>query len=247
MLRSLASREEIIGLPKDTWRRVVAAIEDAIPLYDHVNDRISFGKAQEARLYAIQRLKLSPNDYVLDGGIGPGTTSRLILAGFKPAVLVGLDESVKQLKTAKQNLKNVNGNAINFVRGSFEFLPFRDRAFQSVITCYALRDSLDISKSVNEYFRVCDSSGAFADVDIGKPDNLLKRMASLLYVKYAMPLIARMVIRHRIKGNPWRMIGPTYTSLPTNRVLLELVTLAFRDTELKEFLNGGVIVITGRA
>ncbi len=222
------------------------AIEDAIPLYDHVNDLISFGKAQKARLYAIQHLRLSQNDYVLDGGIGPGTTSRLILSNFKPALLVGLDESVKQLRTAKQNLQGTGGNSVNVVRGSFESLPFRDRTFQSVITCYALRDSLDISKSVREYSRVCDSNAAFADVDIGKPDNYLKRLVSEAYVKYLMPMIARMAIRGKMKGNPWRMIRPTYASLPTNHVLLDLFKQVFHEARLKEFLNGGVIVITGR-
>jgi len=224
----------------------VKAIEDAIPLYDHVNDLISFGKAQEARLYAIQHLRLSQNDYVLDGGIGPGTTSRLILSNFKPALLVGLDESVKQLQTAKQNLQTIGDNSVNVVRGSFESLPFRDRTFQSVITCYALRDSLDISKSVREYSRVCDSNAAFADVDIGKPDNFLKRLFSEMYVKHIMPLIAHIAIRRKMKGNPWRMIGPTYASLPTNRVLLDLFKQVFHEAKLKEFLNGGVIVITGR-
>ena len=221
------------------------AIEEAIPLYDHVNDLISLGRAQKARLYAIQHLRLSQNDYVLDGGIGPGTTSRLILSNFKPGLLVGLDESVKQLQTAKQNLREAGDDSINVVRGSFEFLPFRDHVFQSVITCYALRDSLDIPKSVSEYSRVCDSHGAFADVDIGKPDDFVKRIVSEVYVKYAVPLIAHMAIRRKMKGNPWRMIGPTYASLPTNHVLLDLFKQAFHEAELKEFLNGGLIVITG--
>ncbi|HKM76312.1 MAG TPA: class I SAM-dependent methyltransferase [Candidatus Bathyarchaeia archaeon] len=246
MLRPLTSPEQITGLSRETWERVVKAIEDAIPLYDHVNDLISFGKAQKARLYAIQHLRLSQNDYVLDGGIGPGTTSRLILSNFKPALLVGLDESVKQLRTAKQNLQGTGGNSVNVVRGSFESLPFRDRTFQSVITCYALRDSLDISRSVSEYSRVCDSNAAFADVDIGKPDNYLRRLFSEAYVKYLMPLIAHMAIRGKMKGNPWRMIGPTYASLPTNHVLLDLFKQVFHEAQLKEFLNGGVIVITGR-
>ena len=222
------------------------AIEDAIPLYDQVNDLISFGRAQEARVYAIQHLRLSPKDCVLDGGIGPGTTSKLILSNFKPALIVGLDESVKQLQTAKQNLQEFGDNSVTVVRGSFEFLPFRDGTFQSVITCYALRDSLDISNSVCEYARVCDSNASFADVDIGKPDNFLKRLMSEAYVKYLMPLIARMAIRSKMKGNPWRMIAPTYASLPTNQALLELFKETFHELELKEFLNGGVIVVTGR-
>ena len=47
------------GLPKDLWREVVKAIEDAIPLYDNINDLISFGRAQKARMYAVQNLALA--------------------------------------------------------------------------------------------------------------------------------------------------------------------------------------------
>ncbi|HMK84150.1 MAG TPA: hypothetical protein VK503_10570, partial [Candidatus Bathyarchaeia archaeon] len=66
-----------------------------------MNDKISFGKAQIARNYAIEKLEINENSIVLDSGIGPGSTSRLILSTIKPGMLVGLDGSVRQLKAAK--------------------------------------------------------------------------------------------------------------------------------------------------
>jgi demethylmenaquinone methyltransferase/2-methoxy-6-polyprenyl-1,4-benzoquinol methylase len=234
----------LLGLPKETWKKVIRAIEDSIPLYDQVNDLISFGKAQVARRYAIQNLQLQDNSMILDSGIGPGTTSRSILSKIKPSMLVGLDESVIQLKTAKANLASVE--LLNLVRGSFEYLPFRNEIFNAIITCYALRDSLDLAQSVTEYARVCTTAGAFADVDIGKPDSALKRWGSILYIRYFMPMIAKIVISSKLKGNPWRMIGPTYTSLPRTSIILSLVRQHFARTELKEFLMGGVVVIIGR-
>jgi demethylmenaquinone methyltransferase/2-methoxy-6-polyprenyl-1,4-benzoquinol methylase len=246
VLERLSSDTQNVGLPKDTWRKVVEAIEDAIPLYDHVNELISFGRAQKARLYAIKNLGTIDGAIVLDSGIGPGTTSKLILSKFRPKLLVGLDESVKQLTTAKQNLGEVDGNSTEMVRGSFEYLPFRDGGFNVTLTCYALRDSLSISQAIDEYHRVCHRDGVFADVDIGKPDNFLKRAFSVIYVKHVMPLIAHIAVRKKMKANPWRMIGPTYSTLPTNRSLLEMFRLRFCEAELKEFLSGGVIVILTR-
>jgi len=234
------------GLSTETWWKVVRAIEESIPLYDEVNDLISFGKAQEARRFAVQRLQLTDGVSILDGGIGPGTTSRLILESVKPGVLVGFDGSVKQLKTARAGLERLKPTALQLVRGSFEFLPFRDAAFNAIITCYALRDSLDLSGSIGEYHRVCAQSGFFADVDIGKPANFLKRLGSSFYISHLMPLIAKVVILGRIKGNPWRMIGPTYKTLPTTNALLVQIKAKFQNTELKELLMGGVIVIIGR-
>jgi len=93
-------KNDSYGLPKETWRKVINAIEESIPLYDQVNNLISFGKAQAARRFAIQRLQLTDGVSILDSGIGPGTTAKLIVASVKPSLLVGLDGSVKQLKTA---------------------------------------------------------------------------------------------------------------------------------------------------
>ena len=234
------------GLSTETWWKVIRAIEESIPLYDEVNDLISFGKAQEVRRFAVQRLQLTDGVSILDGGIGPGTTSKLILESVRPGLLVGFDGSVKQLKTARAGLAMLNPTALQLVRGAFEFLPFRDAAFNAIITCYALRDSLDLSSSLGEYHRVCAQDGFFADVDIGKPANLLKRLGSSFYISHVMPLIAKVVILGRIMGNPWRMIGPTYKTLPTTNALLVQVRAKFQNMELKEFLMGGVIVIIGR-
>ena len=240
-----SSDNNVRGLSKETWKKVIEAIEDSIPLYDRVNDLISFGKAQIARIYAVENLHLKDGSIVLDSGIGPGTTSRLILTKTKPGMLIGLDGSTKQLEAAKLNLA-IYANLFQLVRASFEYLPFRENVFDRIITCYALRDSLDLLGSISEYSRVCGHRGIFADVDIGKSDNPIKRVMSVLYVKHLMPLLARMAIRHQMKSNPWKMIAPTFDTLPPNGLLLSMMKQKFPNTQAKEFLNGGVIVLIGR-
>lgn len=238
--------EPLPGLSKETWLKLIHAIEDSIPHYDRVNNLISFGKAQLARSYAIGRLELRDDSIILDSGIGPGTTSRLILSMVKPRMLVGLDGSVKQLETAKTRLAQFDPGLLSLVRGSFEYLPFRDQIFDGVITCYALRDSLNLQQSLSEYARVCAKTGAFADVDIGKPDGALRRLGSTLYINYIMPILAKVAVLWKMRGNPWRMIVPTYVSLPRTSTIMRRVEQLFLKTELKEFLMGGIIVIIGR-
>jgi len=224
----------------------VEAIEQSIPLYDHVNNLISFGKAQKARKFAIQELQRAEPKIVLDAGVGPGTTSKLLLESCRPDLLIGLDASSKQLETAKSNLYPVGSHRLEFVRGAFECLPFRDGTFDAIITCYALRDSVNIPKSIAEYHRICTSSGAFADVDLSKPDNVVKRAGSIFYVRYIMPLIAKVAIIGKLKGNPWRMIVPTYKTLPTTHSILSTMRSEFVSVECREFLMGGIVVIIGR-
>ena len=238
----VSSSNNVKGLSRETWRKVIQAIEDSIPLYDRVNNLISFGKAQIARTYAVDNLDLHDGSVVLDGGIGPGTTSRLILSKIKSGMLIGLDGSTRQLATVKNNFEQFR-SLLHLVNASFEYLPFKQNAIDAIITCYALRDSVDLSRSISEYSRVCSEHGVFADVDIGKPDNIVKRALSVLYVKYIMPLLAKIVIRHQMKSNPWKMIAPTYDTLPTNSSMIERMQPYFPKIQAKEFLNGGIIVI----
>ena len=237
---------EPAGLSSEISRRVVAAIEQSIPLYDHVNNLISFGRAQTARKFAIEALQLEKPKLVLDAGIGPVTTSKLLLDLCDPDQLVGLDASPMQLKTAQRNLTPFGQASLHLVRGTFEFLPFRDNVFDAIITCYALRDSVDIRKSLGEYQRICGQLGVFADVDLAKPDNVVKRAGSIFYVRYVMPLIAKLAIVGKMKGNPWRMIVPTYKALPTTNALLSMLRGAFVSVECREFLMGGIVAIVSR-
>ncbi len=233
-------------LTKDTWRNVIIAIEDAIPLYDRINEIISFGNADKARHFAVEKLSLREGLRALDSGIGPGNTSKLLLSRIEPSLLVGLDISIKQLKTAKLNLTGTQSQSVEFVRGTFEHLPFRSGIFDVIVTSYALRDSLSVEQALGEYSRVSTPAGELAIVDLGKPNGMLKRVGTALYVICVMSLIAKLAIGTRIKGNPWRWIVPTYVSLPTNGTLVKLIRQAFAWAELKEFLMGGVIVIIAR-
>jgi demethylmenaquinone methyltransferase/2-methoxy-6-polyprenyl-1,4-benzoquinol methylase len=233
-------------LEKDEWRRVVSAIEDSLPLYDRVNDLISLGQAQRARLYAIKKLDLRAGIYVLDGGIGPGNSSRLILAKTHPELLVGLDESVRLLEAARASLSDTGIQAVELVRAVFEFLPFRDNLFDVIVTSYALRDCLDLSKSVYEYSRVCRPHGQFAIVDIGKPDNPLTRAGSTLYMRFAVPAIAKIATLGKMRRNPWSKLFQTYSPLSTNQHLLRDVRRRFSNAELREFFMGGVIAVICR-
>ena len=129
-MTQLDSRDKNVqGLSRETWEKVIEAIEDSIPLYDRVNDLISFGKAQIARIYAIENLELHDGAIVLDGGIGPGTTSRLILAKIKPNMLIGLDGSAKQLEAAKLNLAKYS-DLLQFVRASLRISAVQGKRFR---------------------------------------------------------------------------------------------------------------------
>jgi ubiquinone/menaquinone biosynthesis C-methylase UbiE len=110
-----------------------------------------------------------------------------------------------------------------------------------------LRDSTNINQAIGEYARSIKNEGQLAIVELGKPDNMVKRFFAVIYVRFIMPLIAKILISGRLEGNPWRMIVPTYQNLPTTLSLLEMLEARFDLLEKKQFLAGGMLVILLRS
>jgi len=230
-------------LKNDVWKAVIHAIETSIPEYDKVNQKVSLGRALKAREYAVDQLALSEGMTVLDAGIGPGTMSEVLLSRAKDLTVVGLDASTMLLGAARERFKSSKNGQVHLVRAAFEAVPVRDGAVSRVVSAYAFRDARDRSVAIDEFRRVLRPSGSFAIVDLGKPDKVLKRTFITLYIECLLPLIARFSKSNRIRGNPWRMIVPTYQLLVTNGELVQSLRKQFGEVRIWEFSMGGIIIV----
>lgn len=233
-------------MKNDVWTAVIHAIETSIPEYDKVNEKVSLGRALRAREYAVDQIALSPGMTVLDAGIGPGTMSQVLLSKSEDLTIVGLDASTTLLGAARERFKSPKGGTVHFVRATFEAVPIRDRAVDRIVSAYAFRDARDRDGAIDEFRRVLTEDGSFAIIDLGKPNQLLKRTFVTLYIECLMPLIAHFSKSGRIRGNPWRMIVPTYRLLVTNRELVQSLRKRFREVKIWEFSLGGIIIVLAR-
>jgi ubiquinone/menaquinone biosynthesis C-methylase UbiE len=230
----------------DVWRAVIYAIETSIPEYDKVNEKVSLGLALKAREYAVDQIDLGPGMTVLDAGIGPGTMSEVLLSKSQDLTIVGLDASTALLCAARERFKPSKEGRVHFVRATFEAVPIRDGVVNRIVSAYAFRDARDRSRAIDEFRRILGEDGSFAIIDLGKPNNLLKRAFVTLYIEFLMPLIARVSKSNRIRGNPWRMIVPTFQLLVTNQELVQSLKERFREVKIWEFSLGGIIVVRAR-
>ena len=151
----------------------------------------------------------------------------------------GLDPSATLLKHAKVAL----GPSFHPVMGVAENLPFRSDTFSGVLTCFSFRDVRDKPLSMKEFARATRPGSRLEIVDIGKPDNNARQRLIELYITLLMPMVARLFIRGRIRGNPFRMIVPTFHQLAKNRGVTELARQTFGSARLTEFLLGGLVII----
>jgi demethylmenaquinone methyltransferase / 2-methoxy-6-polyprenyl-1,4-benzoquinol methylase len=228
----------VLNHSSDEWNAVKRAIEQAVPFYESISEAISLGLAGTLRRRAIRRIESSRKDWVLDSGTGPGVSSRLMLED-KFEKVVGLDPSLVLLRSARARLTE----CFYPVQGVAENLPFRDGSIAGAITCFSLRDVRDKAGSMVEFARVIVEKGRFEIVDIGKPDNLFFQRLISIYIVRVMPIMARVLIGRRARGNPFRMIIPTFFRLPTNQNLVRLAEGEFGRVGFHEFLFGGLVIV----
>jgi ubiquinone/menaquinone biosynthesis C-methylase UbiE len=208
-----------------------------MPVYESTSEWISLGLAGPLRRRAVAFLRSHRREWVLDSGAGPGVSSRMLLNdGFE--YVVGVDPSVRLLGFARSRL----GREFCPIVGVAENLPFQPGSIGAVITCFALRDVVNLERSLDEFARATRRGGAFAVVDIGKPDSGFWRGLIGFYISRLMPVIARFWVRGRAFGNPFKMIIPTWKKLQTNKQLSYLIEQAFGPCALKSFFFGGLVV-----
>lgn len=152
--------------------------------------------------------------------------------------VIGLDPSIVLLRFAKSRL----GDQFHPVVAIAEQLPFRPGSLGAVLTCFALRDSVNYDKSVEEFAQTTRRGGALAVVDIGKPDGGFSRSCIDVYISRIMPVLARFWVRGRAPGNPFKMIIPTWKGLYSNRRVVDLIEQFFGPCVLKSFFLGGLVV-----
>jgi ubiquinone/menaquinone biosynthesis C-methylase UbiE len=231
------SEDTRLDKARSEWSSVVGAIESALPIYESTSEWISLGLAGPLRRRAVAFLRSHRREWVLDSGAGPGVSSRMLLRdGFEN--IVGLDPSIQLLRFARSRL----GDKFCPIVGVAENLPFRQGSLGGVITCFALRDVVNLDRTLDEFARATRRGGALAVVDIGKPDGAFWRVVIGFYISQAMPVLAHFSIRGRTPGNPFKMIIPTWRKLKTNRRLSDLIEASFGPCALKSFFFGGLVV-----
>jgi len=77
------------------------------------------------------------------------------------------------------------------VLASFDALPFRDNAFDVVMSSYGLHAADDMELAIREMNRV--SRNIIGFIAMGKPDNPLKRFIFSIYLRFIIPYVVVLV------------------------------------------------------
>jgi SAM-dependent methyltransferase len=101
-------------------------------------------------------LAVSPAARWLDVGCGTGALSQLILNGYRPKTLIGVDPSAEFIGFAEQSMPQPE---VEFVVGSAEDLEFETNMFEAVVSGLVLNFVPEPEAALAEMLRVTKSGG----------------------------------------------------------------------------------------
>ncbi|KAL4303568.1 hypothetical protein GQ457_10G025770 [Hibiscus cannabinus] len=142
------------------------------PVYDNLNDLLSFGQHRIWKRMAVSWSGAKPGDSLLDLCCGSGDLTFLMSekAGERGKV-IGLDFSKEQLSIASSRqylLSKACYNNIEWVEGDALDLPFSNGYFDAITMGYGLRNVVDKRRAMQEMFRVLKPGSRVSILDFNK-------------------------------------------------------------------------------
>ena len=224
----------------------IKAIFDRIaPIYDRLNDRLSFGQHRIWKKMAVKWSEVKAGDKALDLCCGSGDLALLLAqqVGTKGSV-TGLDFACEQLAIAKQRQMAKCPNApMSWLEGDALDLPFADNSFDCGTMGYGLRNVTNIPLCLQELFRVLKPGAKAAILDFHRPQAAYMKAFQEWYLdNVVVPAAADMGVKEE-----YAYINPSVERFPTGTEQIELAYRAGFDRAVHYPLMGemmGVLVLT---
>lgn len=228
---------------KDKESYVYDVFQTVAEGYDAANERISLGQhARWKRKVAgmlCAHMPTSPR--ILDIGCGTGDMLAILADASPTAELVGLDFSPNMLDVAAKRLCELL--RITLVQGNALDLPFENESFDGVSIAFALRNTADYKKVLQEALRVLKTGGSFVCIDSFVPSLRLVRPFYYLYFSVVMPLVGGRMKNWR----EYRWLSESTRQFVSVKDLTKLMTeVGYHGIQCKTFMLGACACVYGR-
>src|SRR5947207_2285244 len=226
------------GLVDDVFRRVARR-------YDLMNDLTSGGLHRawkDALVTEIDPPRQPQAFHLLDvaGGTGDVAFRVLDAAGSRTRATV-LDPSPEMLQVGRERAGERGvADAVSFVEGNAEHLPFADRSFEAVSIAFGMRNVPRIERALSEAFRVLKPLGRFACLEFSAVDVPgLDRLYDL-YSFRIIPALGRAVVGD---AEPYRYLVESIRRFPTPDAFAGMLRGAgFRRVSHRR-MTGGIVAL----
>ena len=211
--------------------------------YDLINRLISGGQDLKWRRFAAEVAELPAEGRLLDIATGTGDIAFEALKISPNALVVGADFALQMMRVGRG--RGQHGRQVAWIGADALVLPYAGDSFDAVVSGYLMRNVVDIPAALADQRRVLKPGGRIVILDTSPPpDNLLKPLI-LLYLKYGVPLLGRL-IGGKTVGDAYRYLPESTKAFKTPEELAQLVEAAgFQDVQFRGFMFGTMAVHWG--
>ncbi|MEL6581071.1 MAG: bifunctional demethylmenaquinone methyltransferase/2-methoxy-6-polyprenyl-1,4-benzoquinol methylase UbiE [Cyanobacteria bacterium J06621_12] len=215
------------------------------PVYDRLNDRLSFGQHRIWKLMTVKWCKAKLGDHALDVCCGSGDLAlQLAKQVGEKGQVTGLDFACEQLAIAKQRqMSKCPTVPMNWLEGDALALPFSDNHFDCATMGYGLRNVTDIPLSLQELLRVIKPGAKAAILDFHRPDaGYMQLFQSWYLANIVVPTASDMGLKEE-----YAYINPSLERFPTGKEQIQLAkTAGFSQAVHYPLMGGmmGILVLT---
>ena len=143
-------------------------------IYDPVN---SFFYTDEMRRKLLEVAHVRNVHEVLEVGIGSAWTTEGIASQIGEGSIVGIDLTSEMLMRARRKLRDLGClHKVWLVQGDVENLPFKDNAFESIVSAGAAEHFPDLKKAIKEMARTAKAEGGITLLVPKKPKTKLLKI-----------------------------------------------------------------------
>lgn len=219
--------------------KIERMFSDIAPTYDFLNRLLSAGIDKSWRKKAVESLAPKKGLY-LDVATGTADLALEIFRQNQEARIVGADLSMEMLKIGK---KKTNGKKIGLWKGDALNLFFKESVFDGVVCAFGIRNFADLEGGLKEMHRVLKPGGRIALLEFAVPANKVFKTVYLLYFKYILPAVGRLVSGH---SEAYSYLHSSTADFPAGDELkLIFKTAGFDDVAFRPLTFGICDLITG--
>ncbi|MGB3567648.1 MAG: demethylmenaquinone methyltransferase, partial [Priestia megaterium] len=202
-----------------------------------MNSVISFQRHKAWRKDTMKRMNVQKGTKALDVCCGTADwTLAMAEAVGETGEAVGLDFSQNMLKIGEEKVKNSPFSNITLLHGNAMELPFEDNSFDYVTIGFGLRNVPDYLQVLKEMQRVVKPGGKVVCLETSQPTMIGYRQMYLLYFKYIMPALGKMVAK---SYDEYSWLQESARDFPGQKQLADMFREAgLTDVEVKSYTGG---------
>lgn len=184
--------------PEDKARHVRGLFDSIARRYDLMNDLMTLGRHRRWRAQAVKLAgTLERGGRGLDLCCGSGDFLKAMLdATGSEGSFVGMDFSRQMMARAHERFRRqIADGRVELILGDASDLSSLPSGRFDLVTCgFGLRNVADLSRVLMQARERLRPGGAFVSLDLTRPAPLLLRPVVSVYMRFFIPLLARLVV-----------------------------------------------------